>query len=201
MNLRELRFATALGVMAIAAVTVIRGADVVAFRYATQNLAGDTPALHSWYSVPGVGTMAREIALPAALDLSDKDALGRQRDALSDYLAVKPTASLQWLMLAASRLLLGETKERVIAAYGLSVVTGPNENDVMVERAKFGLYLWDDLPSELKKREIDDLSLSQFKGTEAADIGKLLQAMNPSSRDTVLGALPKKVRIGFGLGS
>ena len=193
MNIRELRFATALCVMAIAAVTVLRGADVVAFRAATQNVSGDTraEALRAWYPVPGVGTTAREMALPAALDFSNKDTLARQRDTLADYLAVKPTASLQWLMLAASRLLLGESKESVIAAYGLSVVTGPNENDVMVERAKFGLYLWNDLPSELKKREIDDLSLATIKDQDVENIRKLLGFISPASRDEILKALPK----------
>lgn len=193
MNIRELRFVTAIGVMALCALTVVRGADAVGFRIATANLQEGARAetLRSWYAVPGVGTLAREAALPSALDFSSKDALTRQRDQLTDYLSVKPTASMQWLMLAGSRLLLGESKESVIAAYGLSVVTGPNENDVMIERAKFGLYLWSDLPPELKKREIDDLSLASITGEEVENVRKLLGSLSVESRDEILKALPK----------
>jgi hypothetical protein len=192
-NVRELRFITAIGVMAIAAFAVLRGADIVRFHLATGSATAgkDAVSLRDWYPVAGVGTVARQAELPLKLDATDKSALMSQRDALAGYLAVRPAASLQWLMLAANRLLLGEPTKNVLAAFSLSVVTGPNENDVIVERSKFGLYLWTELPPELKRREIDDLALGYFSPDEKISLRKLFAALKPQSRQEVLKALPQ----------
>lgn len=193
MNVRELRFATAVALMAICAFAVMQGATLVHFRLATDTASSDArqATLRPWYSVPGIGALAREADLPLKLDTANRDNLARQRDSLAAYLAVRPAASLQWLMLAAGRLLLGAPAENVVSAYGLSVATGPNENDVIVERSKFGLYLWNDLPPELKKREIDDLALGFFSGEEKINLRKLFAAMTAASRQEILNALPK----------
>jgi len=200
-NIRQPRFLTAVIIVILSGFAVWRGIDIVRFKLALSAAAPQSDALQQWYSVPGVGTLAREAGLPDRLQAADKQELARERDALVGYLAVKPASSVQWLMLAAARLLLGESKDRVIAAYSLSVVTGPNENDVMVERAKFGLYLWDELPPDLKQREINDLSLGFFSGEEKEAVQKLLAGMSAASRDEIVRALPKTRRQAFGLDS
>lgn len=201
MNIRELRFVTAVAVIGLSAFAAYRGAEIVRFSLAMGSLKTATRAatLRSWYSVPGLGQIAREAALPRELDATSSEELTRQYDALTDYLSVTPAASLQWLMLAAARLLLGETNDSVIAAYQMSVVTGPNENDVIVERSKFGLSIWDDLPPELKQREIDDLTLGFFSGPDKENLRKALAAMSASAREEVLGALPRQRLAALGI--
>jgi hypothetical protein len=46
----------------------------------------------------------------------------------------------------------------VLDALTLSALTGPNEGYIMVERAMFGLSIWEDLPPDLKRRVAVDLT-------------------------------------------
>jgi len=71
--------------------------------------------------------------------------------------------------------------ETVVETLKLSMLTGPNEGEVMAERGIFGLSVWDALPAHLKDRTVTDLVV----GTVSSARTKL---------ETALSAETEKVR-------
>jgi hypothetical protein len=68
-------------------------------------------------------------------------------------------------------------------ALTLSALTGPNEGYVMMERAIFGVSVWEDLPPDLRNRTALDLVPVAFPHTpaEGARAGKLVRVLATTS--------------------
>src|SRR5262249_19660390 len=90
---------------------------------------------------------------------SDLQAAISRRDGLSAVLSIKPLSSLDWLWLSGMQSATDQPIDTVLEALTLSVLTGPNERDIMAERGIFGLSLWDALSPDLKDRAVTDLAV------------------------------------------
>jgi hypothetical protein len=164
MRVHELRFLTAICVIAVAAFAVVRGWEV-----ATAGTAGD---------------VARERYNPA-----DADSVAKRRATLVEQLSQRPASSLHWALLAQTQLQNGEPPERVLRTLTLSAVTGPNEGTVMATRARLGILLWESMPPDLQKRTINDLA--GFNLDDAVSPGVALSLKPPAVREEIAAALQK----------
>ena len=112
--------------------------------------------LHAWTAVPGVAATAWKTVLP---DLTATDSL---RDGVSAVLSIEPLSSPDWLWLSGLQLSTNQPIETVVESFKLSVLTGPNEGEVMANRGIFALSVWDALPAHLKDRTVTDLAVGSI---------------------------------------
>ena len=167
---------TAIIVVGICGFAAARGWSIMRFSLvAMDKSAENRENSHAWTAVPGVAAAAWKIVLP---DLTATDSL---RDGLSAVLSIKPLSSPHWLWLSGLQLSTNQPIETVVETLKLSMLTGPNEGEVMAERGIFGLSVWDALPAHLKDRTVTDLVL----GTVSSARTKL---------ETALSAETEKVR-------
>ena len=207
MRRRWVRFLTALGVVSISALAVYRGADIVRFGLADARSGPDGKAANvdrPWVNVPGLAFSAQESLLQGEVAAGDQKATERQREELKNILAVRPLSSKYWLALAEKRSVTGERASKVVEAVRLSVLSGPNQHDVMVGREIFGVSHWELLPLELRQRAGADLAAEPLAETEIADLRLALAGKSEKTRNEILAVLqtegvPAKdlVAIGF----
>jgi len=154
-RVRELRFWTALLVMALAAFTIARSLSLLAYGVKELGLepANVRERLGPFVDDPALGFLARRKTLE--LDRSD-DAPARAAS-LEALLGLTPLSGDAWLELARVRLGAGYGLEKVASALAMSNVAAPNEAHVMAARAAFGLPLWRLLPPEERRSLIADL--------------------------------------------
>lgn len=116
-------------------------------------------ALGLWAVVGGLDLVRLSIARTAARDdaATVMDALHRRHDRLTQLLATRPMAAQNWVSLAAVRHALGMAPDGVDGALLMSSLTGPNEADVMAQRALFGLAVWETSAAEIHARVLTDL--------------------------------------------
>jgi hypothetical protein len=169
-----------------------RGSDIVRFGLVDAGLGPDGKAAdvdRPWVSVPGLAFSARESLLKGEADAGDQKATGRQREELKDILAVRPMSSKYWLALAEMRSVSGERASKVVEAVRLSVLSGPNQRDVMVGREIFGVSHWELLPLELQQRTGADLAAEPLAETEIADLRLALIGKSEKTRNEILAVL------------
>ena len=201
---RWVRFLTALVVVSISALVVYRGSDIVRFGLADAGLGPDGKAAdvdRPWVNVPGLAFSAQESLLKGEADAGDQKA---QREELKDILAVRPLSSKYWLALAEMQSFSGERAGKIVEAVRLSVLSGPNQHDVMVGREIFGVSHWELLPLELQQRTGADLAAGPLAESEIADLRLALAGKSEKTRNEILAVLqaegvPAKdlVAIGF----
>lgn len=158
-------------------------------------LAGKAPATSAqrWVGVPGLTGAALDSEL-TRLGPVRAAADARQRAALlAELLAVRPLSSFDWLSFAGMRLAAGDPDDRVRQAFDMSWLTGPNEGNVMIERAAFGLVLWERLPSSSRQHAIADLA-GALRGTTVSDeqmlsVSQALQARSAEARRQIADRL------------
>ena len=125
-------------------------------------MAYSTPvALQPWFAVSGLAFTAREDALTSVDDSSDESTIRKRRDEIAEILTIRPLSSRYWLQLAEARVDAHDALAKVIDALDLSVVTGPNEGYMITQRGLFGIWQWEVMPSELRKRAVADLVARQ----------------------------------------
>jgi hypothetical protein len=186
----SIRLLTAIAVIGICGISVAEGWRIVHFSLVTMNI--DSPEIqaeivNTWRAVPGLASKALQAGLTDAVNPSDMMVAYRRREILSETLAIKPMSSMDWLSLSGMQLVTDQPMEDVLASLKLSMLTGPNEGSVMVERGVVGVSLWESLSPDLKSRVAYDLAPTLFPRTpeEGAESGKLR---------AVLSAKPERVR-------
>ena len=191
MRRQTIRLLTALVVIGICIWPLWQGFNVI--RYA---MAGSTPeALQPWFAVSGLAFDAREGALTLVNDSSDEMTIRKRRDEIAQILAIRPLSSRYWLQLAEARVDAHDVLAKVIGALDLSVVTGPNEGYMITQRGFFGIWQWEVIPSELRKRAVADLvarqnsSANQISEANMAWLRATLSEKTEKVRQDILLAL------------
>jgi hypothetical protein len=179
MWIRTARFITAIVVIAFCGFAVATGWNFTRFSLITMDKSAENreERVRAWTAAPGVSAAAWKIVLPG---LTATDSL---RDGLSAVLSIKPLSSPDWLSFSGLQLSTDQPIEAVVESFELSMLTGPNEAEVMANRGIFGLSIWDVLPTRLKDRTVTDLVVGTVSSGGA--ITKLR---------TALSAEPEKVR-------
>jgi hypothetical protein len=178
----QIRFCTAIVVIGICGFAAVWGWNIAHFSLAMMN---DDPAKKraeagAWAGVAGIAANARQAEMMDKIDPSDLTAANEGLETLSAFLSVKPLSSYHWLLLASMEFATAQRMDDVLDALTLSALTGPNEDYIMVQRAIFGLSVWEELPADLKKRVVADLSAEKITD-------------NPNFRGVVSGR-PQEVR-------
>jgi hypothetical protein len=200
----QIRFCTAIVVIGICGFAAVWGWNIAHFSLAMMNVdsAKKRAEAGAWASVPGIAATARHAEMMDKIDPSDLTAANEQLQALSAFLSVRPLSSYHWLRLASMEFVTAQRMDDVLDALTLSALTGPNEDYIMVQRAIFGLSVWEDLPAALKKRVVADLSAARI--TENPNFRGVLSSKPQEVRNELRTALlaeglpPKDVeRLGF----
>lgn len=187
-RMRATRLFTALTVVGICVLAIVRGWETVRFLMAAADESSDAnriEAVRPWFDVPGVAFFARVSALTVVADSNDEDAIGKRLDELSGIVSVRPMSSEHWLTLSGLRLISGQDSNKALAALAFSALIGPNEGHVMFERAFYGLILWDDLPAPIRKRTATDLAAVELTDTERARLQLILSAKTDEIRQNI----------------
>jgi hypothetical protein len=164
----------------------LRGASIAHFAVAQIRLDGSSDGLdvlRGWRDTNGVAAAARDPALLGAA--TDQEALTQQKNALKDYLAVKPLSPLRWLALADTELTSGGPMDLTIRDYEMSVITGPYEGYLMSRRAMLGLLLWEKLGPDDQIGAARDLALGDFSPSQLIVVKGILGAKTKETRDSV----------------
>src|SRR5262249_11479161 len=205
----DIRFCTAIALIGICGCSVAQGWSVARFSIAMVNidsLKNRAEVTHAWSAVPGVAAAALQAELADKIDPSDLKAANSQRGELSAVLSIRPLSSVHWLSLSGMQLVTDQPMEKVLGSLELSVLTGPNEGNVMVERGIFGVSLWEDLPPDLKRHVAIDLAGGEITENEELEKLRAVFSTKPEEvrnalRTAVLatGLAPKEVerRLGF----
>lgn len=143
----------------------------------------------SWRDTTGVATRARSLALDLILAQTPDDNVAIEH-ALEAMAETSPTATATWLALAETRLALNQPKERMLAAFRMSALTGSHEGLFMMRRAVFGLEHWTDLPDGDRRTVLHDL-LATIGPAYRFELRyrKILQAKSAAERDDIRAAL------------
>jgi hypothetical protein len=202
----ELRLLTAVAMIGICGILVTQGFRIVQFSLGMANIESlekQGEIINVRTAAPGVASTALQAELRKATHIDDRTAAHRRLKVLSAILSIKPLSSIDWLMLSGMQLVTNQPMEQVLGSLKLSILTGPNEGYVMVERGIFGVPLWDILTPELTHRVAVDLTAERAIDTER------LQAVLAAEPDGVrnelraamlaTGLAPKDVerRLGF----
>ena len=140
--------------------------------------------LAPWLSRDGFATRAQRAR--GAL-LAKTDSPVRMEQAVSDLLAVEPTAGRQWLELARLRWRRAAPIADTLDALQMSTVTEPHEALTMLARAPFMLTLWEFLPDAEKRFTINQLI--ELDGRFDAQTRQELRTVIASKADATREAL------------
>jgi hypothetical protein len=178
---------TAIVVIGICGFSIARGLGIVHFSLAMANIDSQerrAEIVNAWSAAPDVASYALRADLTDQIDPSDQKAADRRRQKLSTLVSIKPMSSYSWLSLSGLQLITDQPMEQVFASLELSMLTGPKEGYVMVDRGLFGVSLWERLPPDLQRRVALDLAAG-----EAAEMtgGKSIRAALAAQPDQALG--------------
>jgi hypothetical protein len=208
----DIRLLTAIAMIGICGFSVAQGWRIVHFSRAMVNIDSSekrAAIINTWNAVPGLAATALRVDLTDAINSSDLPAANRRREALAAILSIEPLSSVNWLSLSGRQLVTDQPMEQVLDSLRLSTMTGPNEANVMPERAIFALSLWEVLSPDLKSHVAIDLGpmISPRTPEEGAGIGKFraVLATKPERvrnelRNALLatGLSPKEIEQGLG---
>ena len=202
----DIRFWTAIFVIGICALPVVRGLSIVRFSLAMATSGSSesrADTIDMWATVPGVGSTALQSKLKEKINPSDLAAANSRREALSAILSIEPLSSTDWLSLSGVQLITDQPMDQVLATLMLSALTGPNEGYVMADRGIFGASLWEDLSPDLRRRTAIDLTAKEppENGKFRAVLSTKSEVVRNELRTAMLatGLSPKEVerRLGF----
>ena len=173
----DIRLWTAVAVIGICGFAVARGIGIVHFALALADVgsAESRAAIaKNWGTAPDVASTALQADLNYQIDPSDQKAAEHRRQTVAALALIEPMSSSNWLSLSGLQLITDQPMDQVFDSLELSMLTGPNEGDVAVERAVFEASLWERLPADLKNRAALDVATMMVPQTqaEAEAIGK-----------------------------
>jgi hypothetical protein len=159
-----MRVLTAFALIGICGFAVARGWGIVNFYLAIANIhASEQPSqINAWTTVPDVASAALRVELRQKINATDSQAAEGRRETLASMLSIKPLSSVDWLALSVIRLANDQPMEQALEGLKMSVLTGPNEGNLMADRGTFGVSIWDSLSSDLKTRVATDLITADF---------------------------------------
>ena len=199
-----IRFWTAIVVIGICTFAAVSGGNIAHFSLAMMEADSSKKRAeaHMWTNVPGIASTARQAELMDKINPSDLTAANERRETISAFLSIRPLSSYHWVLLSSMEFATAQRIDDVLDALTLSALTGPHENHIMVERATFGISVWEDLPPDLKTRVAVDLTAEKI--TENANFRAVLsskpQQVRNELRTTLLaqGVPPKDIeRLGL----
>jgi len=191
----DIRLCTAIAIIAIGGLSLVQGWKIARFSLTVGSNESSEKGIGNnkrSAAIPSITSTALQADLADEIDASDLQAANRRREALSSILAVKPLSSIHWLLLSGMQLITERPMEQVLESLELSVVTGPNEGYVMIERGIFGVSLWEDLSRDLKSRAALDLGpLIYARTPEEGAKGEKFQAVLETKPESVRNELRK----------
>ena len=121
----------------------------------------------------------------------DRPLLERASESLDRGLAASPINAHAWADLSYARHLLGAPDDAVLAAWNMSMLTGPYEPELVLQRLRFSMTILDKLPAaerdlfdrqvryalEAKPKQLADMALE----TETAPLISLILAREPAA--------------------
>lgn len=188
-RVRELRFWTALAVIALGLLTLSKAKTLLAYAVAeraAEPRSADA-SLEPFVGDPTVGPRA----LARMLEADRLEAPDRRSERLKALLSVAPLTGGAWLELARAWMDGGESKEKVVSALVMSNLAAPNEGGVMARRAVFGLPLWPILPPEARKSLIADLvgGWANVSDSDRTALKAVLKLASDATREEMRAAL------------
>jgi hypothetical protein len=204
----DIRLWTAIALIGACGFSVTRGSAIVHFSLAMANVDSSEKRdeiINTWSFVPEVASAALHAGLTKENDISDQKAANSRREALSAILSIEPLSSLDWLSLSGVQLVTDQPMGQVLGSLELSMLTGPNEGYVVVQRGIFGVSLWESLSPYLKGRVAIDLAAGEITVTGNEKFRAILSAQPERARNELRAAMlatglsPKEVerRLGF----
>jgi hypothetical protein len=202
--LAGIRFSTAIIIIAICTCSIVYGVGILRFSLASAGSSGNVAqSLHPWTTVPGIAAAALESELTEKIDPFDAAAAKRRREKLAAILAIEPLHSTEWLLLSDVQLRTDQPMDAVFGSLLLSIMTGPNEGYVMMDRGIFGASLWEWSAAELKSRAASDLAWGDMP--DRKKLGAVLATKSAEVRNELRSAMlatglsPEQVerRLGF----
>ena len=188
MHIPITRILAAFAIIGLCALALLRGWDIVRFSVAEANLGSDenrSKTLHPWLNVPGLAFAARQSALSAVVEWSDKSAAIRRRDEQMEILAVRPLSPDYWLLLSDMRLVTGEDPNKVVQALDISALIGSNEGYLMDQRGMFAVSIWEMLPLEAKQRGARDIAAIKLSDIQKGRFREILSEKSDSVREDI----------------
>jgi hypothetical protein len=185
---RIMRVSTSLAVIALCAWPVWKGSDLIRFAVARSGFS-PAQAVQPWFNDSGVAFDAREIALTPTDDSSNDETIRKRRDQLIGILANRPLSSFYWLQLAQTRLANNEPMDAALADFEMSVITGPNEEYMITQRALFGIWQWEAVPPNIQQRSITDLTTVTLSDAKLAWLKTTLTDKPAQVRQQIQDAL------------
>ena len=188
-NIRELRFWTALLVVGLSVMAISSALPTLRFALAAQSADPQTAAerLQASTNEPPVAPLALRLMLV----LAPPKAPAERVDALQSLIGLTPMASGAWLDLAIARQQAGQPMQDVASALALSSLTGPNEARFMAGRAVFGLALWEKLPPDVRRGLIGDLvaGWGEVDDARRQELNAILAVASDQTRAEIFAAL------------
>jgi hypothetical protein len=126
-------------------------------------------ALIPWSKVMGVRSQAlvESTAFKAMLG-AGVPFFDRIKPDLEALLAIRPMLGRYWVLFAEARMAEGEPVFRALPAFEMAELTAPYERQVMIERIRFGLGVWELLLSGSRARIVSNLIAIKPYGDETA---------------------------------
>ncbi len=172
------------------------GVDILLFvhaRSAASSAAERMTALAWWTTTPGLAVEALSAGLSDRLDINDAAAIREQREQLEAIASRRPMSSSTWVSLAGWRAASGAPESAVLEALQLSFLTGPNEGQVVIERAIVEFWQWEALPSLMRRQAASGLAQAMIENIVVSSQQKMLigilQAKTPAVRQDIQASL------------
>ena len=192
MRLQVIRLLTAAAVFGLCVPIVPRGWDIVRFSIAadiTVDPENRAEAVRPWDGVSGLAFSAREFSLTGPDDSDDTNLALKRRSELTEMLSLRPLSAERWLSLFEMHLVTAEHTTKVVEAWEMSVLTGPNEGYLMSQRGFVGLAYWEVLPKEIQTRIASDLVARPLSERRTARLRTILSEKTEEIRQDVRNVL------------
>jgi hypothetical protein len=190
-----MRVLTVLAMIALSVFAVVRGWGITEFAQ-TQAISNrsNIDDLRDWIRIPGIMSAALQSSLARTPRVSDVEGARDRARKLTALLSVRPLSSEEWLSLAEMRVITGQPENDVRAALLMSSLSGPNEEYVMWQRGLFGLFIWQSLSPDARRRIIRDLAVALHElplGVREIGVAKNLLSAKPDEARSEISRLLK----------
>lgn len=113
---------------------------------------------------------------------------------LENLVATTPTSGQGWLALARMRWRRGASIAQVVDAVQMSNLTAPREAEIMINRARFLVAIWELLPEAEQKTALGQLAEvgPALNPSQLADFKAIFAAKPAETRDVIKGGLERR---------